>query len=133
MGPYVRRYLGAGLVLGVAILMAATGPLQAAPAHGQDPGPPQIPQPFPGTSDAEKIRRLAAENGQLRQQNSDLRQQADSLRGENLALQEEISGLNETIQGLREITLEQIRIIVELSDRLRGIAYGGILAPLIDL
>ena len=93
------------------------------PAFSQEPEPPKIPEPspepkpikipepepiqepFPEESDAEKIQRLTEENSRLKE--------------ENLGLKIEIVELNEAIEKLQAITMEQIKVIIELVEQLR--------------
>ena len=103
----------------------------------QEPGPPQIPEPsptpepirmpepsptpnpFPEESDSEKVKRLTEQNDNLKQQNKNL--------------QNQISSLNNSIQSLKEITLEQIRVIMDLANQLKEIIYEKIFSPTIQL
>lgn len=93
------------------------------PAYSQEPGPPKIPEPspepkpipipepepirepFPEESDTEKIQRLTKENTQLRE--------------ENLRLQIQVNELNKIIENLQAITLEQIKVIMQLVQQLQ--------------
>ena len=93
------------------------------PAYSQEPGPPKIPEPspepkpipipepepirepFPEESDTEKIQRLTKENTQLKD--------------ENLRLQIQVNELNKIIENLQAITLEQIKVIMQLVKQLQ--------------
>ena len=93
------------------------------PAYSQEPGPPKIPEPspepkpipipepepirepFPEESDTEKIQRLTKENTQLKD--------------ENLRLQIQVNELNKIIENLQAITLEQIKVIMQLVQQLQ--------------
>lgn len=93
------------------------------PAYSQEPGPPKIPEPspepepipipepepirepFPEESDTEKIQRLTKENRQLKD--------------ENLRLQIQVNELNKIIENLQAITLEQIKVIMQLVQQLQ--------------
>lgn len=92
-------------------------------AFSQEPGPPSLPEPspepkpiqvpepepvrepFPEESDAEKIQRLTEEN--------------ENLKHENLSLKIHINELNEAIEKLQAITMEQIKVIMQLVEQLR--------------
>jgi peptidoglycan hydrolase CwlO-like protein len=117
----------------------------------QEPGPPQIPEPsptpepirmpepsptpnpFPEESDSEKVKRLTEENNNLKQQNKNLQNQISALNNEKSRLQAEIFELNNSIQSLKEITLEQIRVIMDLANQLKEIIYEKIFSPTIVL
>ena len=93
------------------------------PAYSQEPGPPKIPEPspepkpipipepepirepFPEESDTEKIQRLTKENTHLKD--------------ENLRLQIQVNELNKIIENLQAITLEQIKVIMQLVQQLQ--------------
>jgi len=93
------------------------------PAYSQEPGPPKIPgpspepqpipipepepirEPFPEESDTEKIQRLTKENTQLTE--------------ENLRLQIQVNELNKIVENLQAITLEQIKVIMQLVQQLQ--------------
>lgn len=93
------------------------------PAYSQEPGPPKIPEPspepqpipipepepirepFPKESDTEKIQRLTKENTQLKE--------------ENLRLQIQVTELNKIVENLQAITLEQIKVIMQLVQQLQ--------------
>jgi len=92
------------------------------PAFSQEPGPPKIPEPspepkpikkpepepirepFPEEDDSAKIQRLTEENNQLKEQ--------------NFSLQQQITELNKIIDNLQSITLEQIKVIMNLVNQL---------------
>ena len=69
----------------------------------------------------------------LKQQNKNLQNQISSLNNEKSRLQAEISELNNSIQSLKEITLEQIRVILDLANQLKEIIYEKIFSPTIQL
>ena len=71
--------------------------------------PPPPPEPFPGETTSEKIERLTLENEKLKQENKNL--------------QSEISELNKKIQSLKDITMEQIRVILDLTNKLKEIIF----------
>ena len=93
------------------------------PVYSQEPGPPKIPgpspepqpipipepepirEPFPEESDTEKIQRLTKENTQLKE--------------ENLRLQIQVNELNKIVENLQAITLEQIKVIMQLVQQLQ--------------
>ncbi len=50
-----------------------------------------------------------------------------------LRLQAEISELNDTIESLKEITMEQIRVIMDLVNRLKDVLFEKIFSPVINL
>ena len=93
------------------------------PAYSQEPGPPKIPgpspepqpipipepepirEPFPEESDTEKIQRLTKENTQLKE--------------ENLRLQIQVNELNKIVENLQAITLEEIKVIMQLVQQLQ--------------
>jgi predicted RNase H-like nuclease (RuvC/YqgF family) len=97
------------------------------------PEPTPTPAPFPVESESEKIKRLTEENDKLKQENINLQVEISTLKNENLRLQEEISGLNYTIRGLKEVTMEQIRVIMDLANRLKDILFEKIFSPTINL
>lgn len=98
------------------------------PAYSQEPGPPKIPEPspepkpipipepepirepFPEESDTEKIQRLTKENTQLKD--------------ENLRLQIQVNELNKIIENLQAITLEQIKVIMQLVQQLQEAIFA---------
>lgn len=98
------------------------------PAYSQEPGPPKIPEPspepkpipipepepirepFPEESDTEKIQRLTKENTQLKD--------------ENLRLQIQVNELNKIIENLQAITLEQIKVIMQLVQQLQEVIFA---------
>jgi len=98
------------------------------PAYSQEPGPPKIPEPSPGPkpipipepepirepfpeeSDTEKIQRLTKENTQLKD--------------ENLRLQIQVNELNKIIENLQAITLEQIKVIMQLVQQLQEAIFA---------
>ena len=75
------------------------------PAYSQEPGPP-----FPEESDTEKIQRLTKENTQLKE--------------ENLRLQIQVNELNKIIENLQAITLEQIKVIMQLVQQLQEAIFA---------
>ncbi len=93
------------------------------PAYSQEPGPPRLPEPspepepipspepepirepFPEESDTEKIKRLTEENTQLKE--------------ENLQLKIQVTELNKIIENLQAITLEQIKVIMQLVEQIQ--------------
>lgn len=107
------------------------------PIFAQEPEPPQIPepspepkpikipepepirQPFPEESDAEKIQKLTEENAQLRET--------------NFNLQIQITELNKTIENLQAITLEQIKVIMELVNQLQETIFEKTFSSIINL
>ena len=141
------------LIFILIVILTSTSFLQIISAFEteQEPEPPQIPQPspapepikmpdpaptpdpFPEESDSEKIKRLTEENNNLKQQNSNLQNQISALKNDKLILEVEISELNHSIQSLKEITLEQIRVIIELTNQLKEIIYEKIFSPTIKL
>ena len=76
--------------------------------------PPPPPEPFPGETESEKIERLTLENEKLKQENKNL--------------QSEISDLNNKIENLEKISLEQIHIILDLTDKLKKIIFDNLFA-----
>ncbi len=97
------------------------------------PDPAPIPNPFPEESDSETVKRLTKENDNLKQENSNLQSQISTLKNDKLRLQAEISELNDSIENLKEITLEQIRVIMDLANQLKEIIYEKIFSPTIKL
>ena len=103
------------------------------PAFSQEPGPPELPEPSPGPdpikapdpdpiqepfpeeSDSKKIQRLTEENNELKEQ--------------NLRLQVQINELNKIIENLQSITLEQIKVIMELVNQLNEALFGKLFSP----
>jgi uncharacterized coiled-coil DUF342 family protein len=76
---------------------------------------------------------LTEANNNLKQQNDNLQNQISSLKNEKSRLQAEISELNYSLQNLREVTLEQIRVIMELANQLKEIIFEKIFPPTIKL
>lgn len=115
--------------LKVALMLSifTLGLLYTNPAFSQEPEPPKIPEPspepkpiklpepepitepFPEESDAEKIQRLTDEN--------------ENLKKENLELKIRINELNEIVEKLQAITLEQIKVIMQLVEQLREVLF----------
>ena len=79
--------------------------------------------PSPEESDSEKIKRLTQENNNLEQQNKNLQTQISSLNNEKYRLQEEISELNNSIKNLKEVVLEQLHVIMELTNQIKKIFF----------
>ena len=84
----------------------------------QEPEPPQIPEPapepFPGETESEKIERLTIENEKLKEENKNF--------------QSQISDLNKKIKSLEDVIMEQIRVILDLTDRLKEIIFENVFA-----
>ena len=117
--------------LKVALMLSifTLGLLYTNPAFSQEPEPPKIPEPspepkpiklpepepitepFPEESDAEKIQRLTDENEKLKE--------------ENLGLKIRINELNEMVEQLQAITMEQIKVIIQLVEQLREVLFDG--------
>ncbi len=76
------------------------------------PEPEPIREPFPEESDTAKIQRLTQENQNLRE--------------ENFNLQVQITELNNIIENLQAITLEQIKVIMELVNQLRETIFEDV-------
>lgn len=128
----------AALLVGLAFL-AFQAALAAEPE--QDPDPPGIPNPtpdpdpvlmpdptpptnpFPGESESEKVKRLARDNERLRGENAGLNREVAKLEGERNTLESEVAELNDTIEGLRAVALEQVRVIMELAEKLKQEAF----------
>ena len=107
------------------------------PVFSQEPEPPRIPEPspepkpikipdpepirepFPEESDTAKIQRLTEENTKLRE--------------ENFILQVRIVELNKIIENLHAITMEQIKVIMELVNQLREAVFEKLVPPTINL
>ncbi|MDH3676742.1 MAG: hypothetical protein OEQ12_00375 [Nitrosopumilus sp.] len=105
--------------------------------YSQEPEPPKIPEPspepkpikvpepepirepFPEESDTAKIQRLTEENTKLKE--------------ENFNLQVQIVELNDIIENLQAITMEQIKVILELVNQLRETIFEMVNNPNIDL
>ncbi|MGH1568343.1 MAG: hypothetical protein ACRBBZ_04000 [Nitrosopumilus sp.] len=141
------------LVYGMIILFASVSFLQITLAieTKPEPEPPQIPEPspapepirmpdpspapdpFPEESDFEKVKRLTQENDKLTQENFNLQSQISALKNDKLRLQAEISELNDSIESLKEITLEQIRVIMNLVNQLKETISEKIFSPTIKL
>ena len=116
------------IIFGFSVIILAL--ISTNPAFSQEPGPPKIPEPspepepiklpepdpirepFPEESDAEKIQRLTEENEQLKE--------------ENLRLKIQVNELNEIIEKLQAITLEQIKVIMQLVEQLKEALFEGI-------
>lgn len=76
------------------------------------PEPEPIREPFPEESDTAKIQRLTEENTKLRE--------------ENFNLQVQIAELNDVIENLQAITMEQIKVIMELVHQLREAIFESV-------
>jgi len=123
------------LVFGFTIIIFSLIIVQ--PILAQEPEPPKIPEPspepkpikipeptpirepFPEESDTEKIKKLTEENAQLRE--------------ENFLLQVQITELNKTIENLQAITLEQIKVIMELVNQLQETLFEKAFSSIINL
>ena len=97
------------------------------------PDPVPVPDPFPGETESEKIQRLTKENNELKQQNINLEVEISTLKNEKSILQAEILELNDTIQNLKELTMEQVRVIMDLANRLKDVLFEKILSATINL
>ena len=115
------------IIFGISVTLIALFSINS--GFAQEPGPPKIPEPspepkpiklpepdpirepFPEESDTEKIQRLTEENEQLQE--------------ENLRLKIQVNELNEIIEKLQAITLEQIKVIMQLVEQLKEIFYEG--------
>lgn len=113
------------LICGLTIIIFSIFLIQ--PVFSQEPEPPRIPEPspepkpikipdpepirepFPEESDTAKIQRLTEENIKLRD--------------ENFILQVQITELNKIIENLQAITMEQIKVIMELVTQLREAVF----------
>lgn len=113
------------LICGLTIIIFSIFFIQ--PVFSQEPEPPRIPEPspepkpikipdpepirepFPEESDTAKIQRLTEENIKLRD--------------ENFILQVQITELNKIIENLQAITMEQIKVIMELVTQLREAVF----------
>ncbi len=113
------------LIFGLTIIIFSLFFIQ--PVFSQEPEPPRIPEPspepkpikipdpepirepFPEESDTTKIQRLTEENAMLRE--------------ENFNLQVHIAELNDIIENLQAITMEQIKVILELVNLLRETVF----------
>ena len=113
------------LICGLTIIIFSIFFIQ--PVFSQEPEPPRIPEPSPGPkpikipdpepirepfpeeSDTAKIQRLTEENIKLRD--------------ENFILQVQITELNKIIENLQAITMEQIKVIMELVTQLREAVF----------
>ena len=91
------------------------------------PEPEPIPNPFLGETESEKIQRLTEENEKLRQKNMDLQDEIFFLNHDKLQLESKISELNAAIQGLKEIIMEQARVILDLSNKLKQVLFENAL------
>ena len=97
------------------------------------PDPVPVPDPFPGETESEKIQRLTKENNELKQQNINLEVEISTLKNEKSILQAEILELNDTIQNLKELTMEQVRVIMDLANRIKDVLFEKILSATINL
>ena len=113
------------LICGLTIIIFSIFFIQ--PVFSQEPEPPRIPEPspepkpikipdpepirepFPEESDTAKIQRLTEENIKLRD--------------EHFILQVQITELNKIIENLQAITMEQIKVIMELVTQLREAVF----------
>lgn len=97
------------------------------------PEPEPVPDPFPGETESEKIQRLTEENEKLKQQNKNLQGQISTLKNEKSGLQSQISQLHDRIKDLEQITIEQLRVIMDLVNRLKDVFYEKIISPTINM
>ena len=74
--------------------------------------PPPAPEPFPGETESEKIERLTLENEKLKQENKNQ--------------QSQISDLNKKIKSLEDVIMEQIHVILALTDKLKEIIFENV-------
>ena len=123
------------LIFGLTIIIFSLFFIQ--PVFSQEPGPPKIPEPspgpapikipepepirepFPDESDSEKIQKLTEANAQLREENFNLKVQ--------------IAELNKIIENLQAITLEQIKVIMELVNQLQETLFKNIFSSVTNL
>ncbi|HUU47205.1 MAG TPA: hypothetical protein VMW55_00315 [Nitrosopumilaceae archaeon] len=123
------------LIFGLTIIIFSLFFIQ--PVFSQEPGPPKIPEPspgpapikipepepirepFPDESDSEKIQKLTEANTQLREENFNLKMQ--------------IAELNKIIENLQAITLEQIKVIMELVNQLQETLFKNIFSSVTNL
>jgi len=119
----IKTYKKNSFILGIIFFLI----ISIQPGYSQEPEPPAIPEPspepkpikipepepirdpFPEESDSEKIQRLTKENSKLRE--------------ENFNLQVEIVELNKLIEKLRAITMEQIKVIMNLVNQLNEVIF----------
>jgi hypothetical protein len=141
-----------GIIFSLAVLLFSINFLQFAIAFEteQEPSPPKIPEPipapepirmpepepiqepFPGENESEKIQRLSVENDKLKQKNNNLQDQILILNNEKSGLQSKILELNDKIENLKEVIMEQVRIISDLANSLKGILFEKILSPIMN-
>ena len=123
------------LIFGLTIIIFSLFFIQ--PVFSQEPGPPKIPEPspgpapikipepepirepFPDESDSEKIQKLTEANAQLREENFNLKVQ--------------IAELNKIIENLQAITLEQIKVIMELVNQLQETLFENLFSSVTNL
>ena len=123
------------LIFGLTIIIFSLFFIQ--PVFSQEPQPPRIPEPspepkpikipdpepirepFPEESDTAKIQRLTEENIKLRE--------------ENFVLQVQITELNKIIENLHAITMEQIKVIMELVTQLREAVFEELFPSTVNL
>lgn len=123
------------LIFGLTIIIFSLFFIQ--PVFSQEPGPPKIPEPspgpapikipepepirepFPDESDSEKIQKLTEANTQLREENFNLKMQ--------------IAELNKIIENLQAITLEQIKVIMELVNQLQETLFENLFSSVTNL
>ena len=123
------------LIFGLTIIIFSLFFIQ--PVFSQEPGPPKIPEPspgptpikipepepirepFPDESDSEKIQKLTEANTQLREENFNLKVQ--------------IAELNKIIENLQAITLEQIKVIMELVNQLQETLFENLFSSVTNL
>jgi len=127
--------LNKNLIFGLTIIIFSLFFIQ--PVFSQEPGPPKIPEPSPGPtpikipepepirepfpeeSDSEKIQKLTEANAQLREENFNLKVQ--------------IAELNKIIENLQAITLEQIKVIMELVTQLQETLFENLFSSVTNL
>ena len=97
------------------------------------PEPEPVPEPFPEETESEKIQRLTEENNKLKQQNSNLQNEITKLQQQKSKLDEEINSLKVRIEKLHEITMEQIRVIMDLVNRLKEVIFEKPILSLTNL
>ena len=83
----------------------------------QLPTPKPIPDPFPEESDSAKIERLTQENEILKNKIQDITFEKNEL-------ELEVIELNKRIEDLQKITMEQIKVIMELFERIKQTVFA---------
>ena len=82
---------------------------------------------YPNSTLKEKVQE------KLKQKNTNLQGEISTLKKDKSRLQSEITELNETIEGLNAVIMEQIRVILDLTNQLKDILFEKIFNPTLNM